>query len=150
MKKKESRAEKQPQRMYLTRVFGFSAGHRLYNPELSAEENRRLFGQCTSVHGHNYRLQVTVTGRIQPKTGYAVNFEELDRVLRQEVLVQVDHHDLNADVPGLEGKVVTAETICLWLWDQVRATLEKHLPHVSLSALRLYETDRSYVEYRGE
>jgi len=139
-----------PQRIYVARVLQFSAGHRLYNPSLSEEENRRLFGKCASVHGHNYSLEVTVTGKIHPERGYAVNFEELDAVLRREVIEQLDHKDLSAEVPGLRDRVVTAEMICLWLWERIQAALGNRLPQVSLSSLRLYETERSFVEYRGE
>lgn len=146
----EARESGYPQRVYVTRILGFSAGHRLYNPALSEEENRRLFGKCSSVHGHNYSVEVTVTGKIQRETGYAVNFDELDEVLRREVLTELDHRNLNQDVPGLEGKIITAETICLWLWNRIKAALAEHLPQVSLHALRVYETERSYVEYRGE
>jgi len=137
-------------RVYITRILGFSAGHRLYNPDLSEEENREIFGKCASVHGHNYSLEVTVTGEIDPKTGYAVNFDRLDEILRREVVGRLDHRNLNEDVPGLEDRIITAENICLWTWDRVRETLARELPKVSLHKLRLYETDRSYVEYFGE
>jgi 6-pyruvoyltetrahydropterin/6-carboxytetrahydropterin synthase len=147
---KESEGGQSSPRLYVTRILGFSAGHRLFNPDLSEEENQRRFGKCTSVHGHNYSLEVTVTGTIQAENGYAVNFDELDAVLRREVVSQLDHKNLNEDVPGLTGKIITAETVCLWLWDRINAALREHLPRVSLDKLRLYETERSYVEYRGE
>jgi 6-pyruvoyltetrahydropterin/6-carboxytetrahydropterin synthase len=150
MDEQEKNVPGQVPKVYLTRILGFSAGHRLYNPELSEEENRRLFGKCTSVHGHNYSVEVTVTGNIQRETGYAVNFDELDEMLRREVIAQLDHKNLNVDVAGLEDKIITAETVCLWLWERIGAALRQHLPNVSLHKLRLYETERSYVEYRGE
>lgn len=139
-----------PRRVLITRILGFSAGHRLYNPELSDEENRALFGKCATVHGHNYTLEVTVTGEIDRRTGYAVNFDRLEEVLRNEVVDRLDHKNLNEDVPGLSGKIITAENICLWLWDSIGETFGQKLPQVALSRLRLYETERSYVEYRGE
>jgi 6-pyruvoyltetrahydropterin/6-carboxytetrahydropterin synthase len=137
-------------RLSITRILGFSAGHRLYNIDLSEEENRRIFGKCASIHGHNYSLEVSVTGDIDPKTGYAVNFDRLDQVLREEVVSRLDHKNLNEEVPGLENRIITAETICLWIWDRVRDTLGERLPNVMLQRIRLYETDRSYVEYSGE
>jgi 6-pyruvoyltetrahydropterin/6-carboxytetrahydropterin synthase len=91
-----------------------------------------------------------VTGEIDPKTAYAVNFDRLDEVLREEVVSRLDHKNLNEEVPGLENRIITAENICLWIWDRVRDTLRERLPNVTLEKIRLYETDRSYVEYSGE
>jgi len=132
----------------LTRREGFSASHRLHNPALSAEENRRLYGICNNDHGHNYEVEVTVRGAIPARTGMVMNLTDLMRILRDDVLPQVDHRHLNHDVPFLEGVIPTAENLVVALWDQIQPQLER-FEGCRLHRIRLYESRSSFVEYSG-
>lgn len=132
----------------VTRRLHFSAGHRLHNPEVSDAENREIYGLCNnpSGHGHNYGLEVTVKGEVDPRTGYVLDLKRLKRVVEQEVLRDVDHANLNLDVPWMEGVIPTAENIAVQVWRR----LERALPRGVLECIRVWETERNYVEYRGE
>lgn len=132
----------------VTRRLHFSAGHRLHNPELSDADNREIYGLCNnpSGHGHNYGLEVTVKGEVDPRTGYVLDLKRLKRVVEQEVLQDVDHANLNLDVPWMEGVIPTAENIAVQVWGR----LEAALPRGVLESVRVWETERNYVEYRGE
>jgi len=134
----------------LTRREEFSASHRLHNPALSDEENRSLYGICNNPngHGHNYELEVTVTGGIPARTGMVMNLTDLMRILRERVLPRVDHKHLNIDVPFLEGIIPTAENLVVALWDQIEPELE-HFEGCRLHRIRLYESRNSFVDYRG-
>jgi len=130
-----------------TRRLTFNAAHRIHNPELSDEENRRLFGKCNSPngHGHNYVLEVSVTGPVSETTGYVIDLGILKRVVEQHVVDLVDHRNMNVDVPFLSGINPTAENIVVACWNAIA-------PHVGegrLSRLRLFETENNYVEYDG-
>jgi 6-pyruvoyltetrahydropterin/6-carboxytetrahydropterin synthase len=132
----------------VTRRLHFSAGHRLHNPELSDAENHEIYGLCNNPggHGHNYGLEVTVKGEVDPRTGYVVDLKRLKRVVEQEVLKDVDHANLNLDVAWMEGVIPTAENIAVQIWRR----LEGELPRGALECVRVWETERNYVEYRGE
>jgi 6-pyruvoyltetrahydropterin/6-carboxytetrahydropterin synthase len=132
----------------VTRRVHFSAGHRLHNPDLSAAENRDTYGLCNNPtgHGHNYDLEVTVEGPVDPVTGYVMDLKRLKGLLEQEVLADVDHANLNVDVDWLAGVVPTTENLAVAIWHRLR----NGLSGVKLIAVRLWETDRNSVEYRGE
>jgi 6-pyruvoyltetrahydropterin/6-carboxytetrahydropterin synthase len=131
----------------ITRLARFSAAHRLHNPALSDEENRRTFGKCNSpnFHGHNYTLEVTVSGVPDPATGYVMDFGDLDRVVDKACIDLLDHKNLDLDVPFLSGTLSTAENIVVACWRQ----LEPALRPVRLTHLRLWETENNYVDYDG-
>lgn len=134
--------------VYITRRATFSASHRLYNPDLSEEENQKLFDKCANPngHGHNYVLEVTVAGEIGAKTGYVLDLKELKRILVNEVLAKVDHKHLNHDVDFLRGVIPTAENIAVAIWK----VLAPAIPAGRLHSVRLQETENNTVEYRGE
>ncbi|MAT39154.1 MAG: 6-pyruvoyl tetrahydrobiopterin synthase [Ectothiorhodospiraceae bacterium] len=133
--------------VYVTRKEHFSAAHRLYNPEWSDEKNQEVFGKCNNPagHGHNYYVEVTVVGEPDPETGYVVDLKLLKRVIHDEVLSKVDHKNLNEDVSFLRGKIPTAENIAVGIWEQ----LIGKIPSGSLHSVKLYETEKNIVEYRG-
>lgn len=133
----------------ITHAITFSASHRLYNPRLSAEENQRLFGVCTRLHGHNYRLEATVRGPVPAETGMVMNLTILGQILREEIYDEVDHRNLTEDVPALDGVVVTAETLAVHAWGRITSRLGKH-PGVALVRVRVYESDDVYVDYTGD
>lgn len=131
----------------LTRRVGFSASHRLFNPDLDDAANERIFGPCArpSGHGHNYVLEVTLAGEPDPETGMVVNLKDLKRVLHERIVDDCDHRHLNVDVPWLEGVIPTAENLAVAFWRR----LEAHVAPARLYAVRVYETDDNVAEYRG-
>lgn len=134
--------------MYVTRREHFSAAHRLFNPEWSEEENQRVFGKCNnpSGHGHNYYVEVTVAGTVDPDTGYVVDLKQLKNIIHERVLSKIDHRNLNEDVDFLRGIIPTAENIAQGIWRQ----LVHHIPQGRLYQVRLYETEKNFVDFRGE
>jgi 6-pyruvoyltetrahydropterin/6-carboxytetrahydropterin synthase len=134
--------------IYVTRREVFSASHRLFNPNLSDEENNRLFGKCNNPngHGHNYTLEVVVAGDINPLTGYLIDLKLLKEIIVENVISKVDHKNLNMDVDFLSGIIPTAENITVGIWAQ----LKNKLPDGKLYSVKLFETENNYVEYKGK
>ena len=130
----------------LTRLYHFSAAHRLANPVLSDEENARIYGQCFRPHGHNYGLEVTVAGALHPATGMSVDLGGVDTAVKTAVLDRVDHYDLSATVPELTGVITTGENLArvFYHW------LEDALPPGVLRRVTLVETANNVFEYSGE
>lgn len=127
----------------LTRRYTFSAAHRLFNPQLSAEENSRNFGLCGNLHGHNYTLEVTVAGTPNPKTGMILEINTLDQLVRSVILDVVDHKYLNEDVPWLEGVVSTVENVAQVFYQRLAPEISAP---VVLHRVRLYESDDNWIE----
>ena len=126
----------------------FSAAHRLFHRNLSDTENEQLFGPCDHVHGHNYRLEVTVRGPIDPRTGMVINLNDLARVIREEIFDRVDHRFLNEDVPFLADlEVVTAESLVVAFWNVLEC--QEIYGEARLYRLRLLESRDNQVEYYG-
>jgi 6-pyruvoyltetrahydropterin/6-carboxytetrahydropterin synthase len=132
----------------VTRRLHFSAGHRLYNPEYEDEKNRAVFGACSNPngHGHNYELEVTVEGEIDPETGYVLDVKRLRDLVNARVVDEMDHSNLNVDVPWLQGVNPTAENLAVQIWNRLTGRLEG----ARLVSVKLWETQRNHVEYRGE
>ena len=120
----------------------FNAAHQLRDPELSDEENRRLFGKCANLHGHNYVLDVVVAGEVDEATGYVLDLKQLSDVICRRVIEDVDHRNLNTDVPWLEGMIPTAENLAMAFWERIRL----ELPAGSLRSVRVWETDKNWAE----
>ena len=133
--------------VFLTRAYHFSAAHRLHEPALSDEENREIFGLCNnpSGHGHNYEVEVTVRGEVDPATGTIVNVPEMDRKVMDRVVDYLDHTHLNLDVPEFRDLNPTAENIARVMWER----LEGKLGGARIHRIRLYESPRNIVEYFG-
>ena len=134
--------------VYLTRKAEFAASHYYHNPELSAEDNRRLFGKCNNPngHGHNYVLEVTVKGDINPRSGFVVDLRELKELLHREVLDAMDHRFLNREVPEFFARIPTTENIAIAIWQR----LVGKLPNAKLHRVRLYENPDLFVDFYGE
>ncbi len=107
----------------VSRRESFNAAHELRDPGRSDEENRRLFGKCANLHGHNYVLEVVVAGEIQDATGYVIDLKQLSDIIRRRVIQDVDHRNLNTDVPWLQGRIPTAENLALAFWERIRSEL---------------------------
>ena len=135
-----------PPSVQITRRATFAASHVLCRPEWSAERNRQVFGACAGEHGHNYVVEVTVAGAVDPLTGMVANLKDVDAVLRRELIEAVDHHHLNRDVDFLSGVVPTAENVALAAFHR----LEPHLRPARLVRLRLIETENNSAEVLAE
>jgi 6-pyruvoyltetrahydropterin/6-carboxytetrahydropterin synthase len=131
----------------VTRRMHFNAAHRVHNPELSDEENDRLFGRCNNPnwHGHNYILDVSVAGPIEARTGYVMDLAALKRVVQEAVIDKVDHRNFNLDVDFMRGVIPTAENIVVVCW----RLLAPRVAPARLVRLVLWETPNNYVEYEG-
>ena len=131
----------------LTKTFGFSAAHRLHSLELTDEENVAIFGKCNNLHGHghNYELEVTVSGSIEPRTGMVMDLGELMHVVQDEILDRFDHKHLNADTPEFKTLNPTGENIIRVIWDLLKPKLGDQLTRVGL-----WETPKNFFEYHGE
>ncbi len=126
----------------------FNAAHRLHNPSLSEQENKKLFGLCNNpnFHGHNYALEVKVTGEIDPVTGYVIDTKILKDIIQKEVHDRFDHRNLNIDTEEFKNLNPTAENIAVVIWNLIKPHLN---PNLEL-ALRLYETENNFVEFHGK
>jgi len=125
----------------------FNAAHRLHNAAWSDEKNKNVFGPCNNpnYHGHNYELEVKVTGEVDEVTGFVINLDDLKRYIKTEVEDHLDHKNLNLDVPEFASINPTAENIVKVIYERLRRVVdEKYELHI-----RLYETPRNFVEYPG-
>jgi len=131
----------------VTRRLHFSAAHRVHNPALSDEENQRLFGKCNNPnwHGHNYILDVSVRGEVDPRTGYVIDLSRVKEVAHAAVVDKLDHRNLNLEVDFLQGVIPTTENLVVSIW----RVLEPALRPARLSRLVLWETVNNVVEYDG-
>ena len=120
----------------------FNAAHQLYDPGLSDEENRRLFGKCANLHGHNYVLEVVVAGEVDQASGYVLDLKVLSDIMNGQVIRDVDHRNLNTDVPWLCGRIPTAENLAVTFWER----LQPELPAGLLRSVRVWETDKNWAE----
>ena len=130
----------------LGRRYKFAASHRLHTPRLSEEENYRVFGKCNNPHGHghNYVLEISVSGKIDPATGMIANLADLDAFVERHVLEEFDHHSLNDDVAAFQDAVPTTENLCI----EIFRRLQK-FPHAKLERVRIQETGNNSFEYAG-
>jgi 6-pyruvoyltetrahydropterin/6-carboxytetrahydropterin synthase len=134
-------------KLKVVRKAHFNAAHRLHNPTWSEEKNQEVFGKCNNPnwHGHNYTLEVAVIGELDPDTGYVIDIKILKEIIRQEIEDRFDHRNLNLDVEVMKGLNPTAENIAVVSWNLIREKLD---PKYELN-IRLYETERNFVEYDG-
>ncbi|HAA01179.1 MAG TPA: 6-pyruvoyl tetrahydrobiopterin synthase [Flavobacteriales bacterium] len=132
----------------LSRKASFNAAHRLHNPKWSAEKNQEIFGICNrpNYHGHNYTLIVSVTGEIDPETGYVMDTKILADLIQEHVEERFDHKNLNLDVAEFRDLNPTAENIAVVIWNILRP----HIVNSMQLKITLYETERNSVEYGGK
>ena len=135
-------------RCAVTRRVHFNAAHRLNNPSRPPEWNRDTFGPCNNLnyHGHNYEMDVTVEGEIDPETGYVMDIAKLKVLVETHVVSQLDHRNLNLDVPWFRDLMPSAENIAVVCWKE----LSRVIPGGLALRIRLWETPRNYVEYQGQ
>jgi 6-pyruvoyltetrahydropterin/6-carboxytetrahydropterin synthase len=131
----------------LTVSFEFSASHRLFRPDLSDDANRKLYGKCSNPngHGHNYILEVRVSGPIDPQIGMVLDAGQVKSLVESEIIADVDHKDLNRDTPWLEGKVPTTEVVAHCMYEKLSAGLSRVSKTATLESITLHETRRISV-----
>jgi len=131
---------------YLTRRYWFSASHRLHCAAMSAEENQRVYGKCNNPygHGHNYALEVTVAGQVEPKTGMVCNLDDLDSFVKQKILKRFEHENLNY-LEEFHSVVPTTENLCI----EIYRILEHGFRLAKVEKVRMEETMLNSFEYAG-
>ena len=132
----------------LTRKAEFSSAHFYWNKDWTEDENVRVFGKCANRngHGHNYTLEVTVAGEVDPLTGFVVDLKELKEILEREVVAVYDHRHLNLEVPEFLERQPTAENIAISVWER----LEGKVPGATLKRVRVWEMPDLFADYLGE
>ena len=131
----------------ISRKSHFNAAHKLYRPDWSDEKNEQVFGKCANenFHGHNYDLTVSLTGKVDPETGYVYDLAKLKDIIKKEVEDYLDHKNLNLDIPEFKNLNPTAENIAILIYDR----LIKYFKSDYKLKITLYETPRNFVEYSG-
>ncbi|MEM8585963.1 MAG: 6-carboxytetrahydropterin synthase [Bacteroidota bacterium] len=135
--------------VYITRRERFNAAHKLWVKDWSDERNKEVFGKCANKnwHGHNYELFVTVKGRPDPKTGFVMDIKKLSKLIKKQIVDDVDHSNLNLDVDWIPTDLQpTTENLVILFWQR----LQDHLDYCELHSIKLHETENIYAEYYGE
>ncbi|AMA49508.1 MULTISPECIES: 6-pyruvoyl trahydropterin synthase family protein [Flavobacterium] len=134
-------------RVTVSRKAHFNAAHRLYRKDWTDEQNQKVFGKCNNpnYHGHNYELIVSVTGNINPETGYVIDIKDLADIICEEVEIPFDHKNLNLDVSEFQNLIPTAENIVVVIWNKIRKRIKKE----NDLEVTLFETPRNFVTYKG-
>lgn len=136
--------------VYVTRRERFNAAHQMRNPIWSDEKNEEVFGKCANKnwHGHNYELFVTVAGEPNPDTGYCVDLKKVSDIVKEFVTEELDHRNINLDVPFMKNKLASTEILAIEIWK----ILAPHMTNLGaeLYEVKLYESENNFVSYRGE
>ena len=136
--------------VFLTRRERFNAAHRLFKPEWTDDKNFEVFGKCSNPnwHGHNYELFVTIKGEPNPKTGFVINLKKLSEIVRNRIIEQADHKNLNLEVPFMKGRIPTSENIAIAIWEEIENDIIKL--NCKLHCVKVVETENNSVEYFGK
>lgn len=123
----------------------FNAAHRLFNPKWDDQKNDQIYGLCASpnYHGHNYEIEVKLTGEVNPETGFLFNLKELKQIIKEHVELKLDHKNLNLDVPELLHTIPSSENLCYFIWTILRSQIDDKYE----LQVKLWETARNYVKY---
>ncbi|GIY04388.1 6-pyruvoyl tetrahydrobiopterin synthase [Caerostris extrusa] len=134
--------------VYLTRIESFSAAHRLHSPHLSDQDNYEIYGKCNNPngHGHNYKVEITIKGKVDKPTGMVMNITDLKKIIQETIMEVLDHKNLDQDVPYFKEIVSTTENLSVFIWKQ----LSSSLPSGMLHCVKIHETDKNVVEFYGE
>ena len=131
----------------LKRIESFCASHRLFNPKWSDEKNFEVYGKCSHIHGHghNYKLEVCVSGEIDEESGMIFNLQTLKEIIHSQIFIDVDHKHLNYDVPWLSGKIPTTEVLVSCIWDRLNQAILNLNTAVKLTSVTVWETEKNIV-----
>ena len=136
--------------IFITRRERFNAAHRLFRSDFSEEKNLEVFGKCSNPnwHGHNYELFVTIKGEINAETGFLVNLKRLSKIIKEKVIVKLDHRNINIEVDFMQGKLASTENLAVSIWNEL------YQPIINLGAelhcVKVTESENNYVEYFGK
>jgi 6-pyruvoyltetrahydropterin/6-carboxytetrahydropterin synthase len=135
--------------IYITRKEHFNAAHRLFRSDYDDAKNLEVFGKCSNPnwHGHNYELFVTVKGPVDPETGFLINLKDLSRIINFFVVDKLDHKNVNLEVDFMAGKLASSENLAIAIWEQLETPI--HKAGAQLHCVKLFETERNFVEYYG-
>ena len=135
--------------IYITRRERFNAAHRLYREDYTDEKNFEVFGKCSNPkwHGHNYELFVTVKGEINKETGFLVNLKKLSRLIRELVVEQLDHKNINLEVGFMQGRLASTENLAVGIWQEIAHPIKEL--GADLHCVKVIESENNYVEYFG-
>ena len=129
----------------INKLFYFCASHRYGNPQMTEAENQAAFGKDLNIHGHNYTLTVSISGDINPATGFIVDLGHVKDIVNKHVIDLIDHSQIETDIPWFKNKQPSTENMVVWIWDQIA----KHLKEGSLHRVRLNETPTIFTDYHG-
>lgn len=132
--------------LYITRKEHFSASHILTNKNFNNKKNKNIFGKCNEYHGHNYYLEITVCGNIKKESGYVFDLKLLSKIIQEKIIKKVDHKLLN-EVDIFKNIIPTTENMAVTFWKVLKPEIEKY--KVKLYSIKIYETEKNIVEYRG-
>ena len=135
--------------IYITRRERFNAAHRLFREDFSDKQNLEIFGKCSNPnwHGHNYELFVTVKGEINKETGFLVNLKRLSRLIKENVISQLDHKNINLEVKFMNGKLASTENLAVGIWNELEQPIK--LLGAELHCVKVTESENNFVEYHG-
>lgn len=135
--------------IYITRRERFNAAHRLFRDDFTEDKNMEIFGKCSNPnwHGHNYELFVTVRGEINKETGFLVNLKRLSLIIRENVINQLDHKNINLEVGFMKDKLASTENLAVGIWEE----LDEHIKQLGadLHCVKVTESENNFVEYYG-
>jgi len=136
--------------LYITRRETFNAAHRLFRPDYDDTKNFEIFGKCSNPnwHGHNYTLFVTVSGELNPETGFIINLKELSKIIQKNIIEKIDHKNINLEVDFMKDKMASTEILTKAIWEQLEEDIS--ILGANLFSVKLYETENNFVEYFGK
>ena len=132
---------------YLTKQYKFCAAHRYWNPNWSDKKNYQIFGEDVRIHGHNYTLDITISGPINDESGFIVNLSELNKIVKLHVLDVMDHSQIQLDIPWFESKQPSTENMVVFIWEQIVTKIPNP---AKLKSIKLRETPTIFTEYFGQ
>ena len=134
--------------MKVCRIAYFNAAHRLFNPEWDDATNDKIFGKCNNpnYHGHNYKIEVWIEGKVNEQTGYVIDLKEVKKIIKEKITDKFDHKNLNLDCIEFKGLIPTAENIAIVCWNILNNSFDKSYG----ITVRLWETEKNMVEYNGD
>ncbi|MBB78852.1 MAG: 6-pyruvoyl tetrahydrobiopterin synthase [Crocinitomicaceae bacterium] len=135
--------------VYITRRERFNSAHKLFREDWSIKKNNEVFGKCSNQnwHGHNYILFVTVKGVPNPETGFIINLKTLSKIINKEIIEELDHRNMNLDVPFLKGVIPSTENVVIKIWNRIVGPISD--AGGDLAKIKLFETENNFVEYFG-
>ena len=135
--------------VFITRKEHFNAAHRLHRADWTEQKNEEVFGKCANAnwHGHNFTLLVTIKGTPNPETGFVMNLKDLGEIVKNEVILKIDHKNLNLDVPFMKGILPSTENLAIEIWRILVPLITIHA--AKLHSVRIFETENNSVEYFG-